>query len=206
MFKSKNPKTSTVSSVITSKANLSSFTVLSIGIVVAVLLLGGAAFATFVGHVGPLAGVFGYTKDSSANTTPKTDAQKATDQTAATTADHQVAVQQQQTKINTLIAAGDPQSVKQADTVANKQVQAADSSGDDEYIVTAGLAKADLLINTDRVKEAIDSVLMPLLQKYNSNDKYNFRIYSYLGMAYRALGNNDKANSYYDKIPAAEGN
>jgi hypothetical protein len=111
-----------------------------------------------------------------------------------------------QVDVNNLVATGDPKSIQQANQIINAQTTAADKSGDDGYIVDAYLAKADLLFQTNQPQEALDSVLLPLDQKYGNNDTYKYRIDTYIGQAYVALGDTDKANQYYSKVPPVEGN
>jgi len=176
-------------------------------IIIAVVIVGGAVAAFFFYSAS--------IKKTNDSTNATTAAQKAV---AATKAAHQTSVEEQQVKINALIGSSsagtgsgtattqDPHVIAQADAIAQAQVDTANQSGDDDYIVSAALAQADLLINTDRAQEAIDSVLLPLEQKYGSNDAYKYQIDSYLGQAYAAVGNTDKANGYYNIIPAAEGN
>lgn len=159
-------------------------------IIVAVIVIGCIGTVVYFLHFAPLS--------------KSTDESTSTPNTQTTTtavAAHQQAVTQQQTKIDSLVATGNTQSIAQADQVANSQVATADTSGDDAYIVSANLAKAQLLIDTKRAQEALDSVLLPLDQKYGKNDTYKYQIDSYIGEAYNAIGNADKAQQYYSQIP-----
>jgi len=191
--------------VIASRAGLST---LAIGIIIAIvviLVIGGGAVATFIGHVGPIATVLGYDDKDADKTAEETAAENGTTASGLNPVQEK-SVNQTQDKIDTLVASGDPKSIAKADEAAEAQVEAAKESGDDEYIVTAELAKADLLIATARPQEAIDEVLLPLEEKYGNNDTYKHQIDSYLGQAYAAVGNTMKANEYYSRIPVLEGN
>jgi uncharacterized protein with LGFP repeats len=110
------------------------------------------------------------------------------------------------TKVNELIASGDKQSIKEADAIVDAEVSAANESGNDAYIVDANLAKAALLINTDRAQEAVDGVLSSVDKKYASNDTYKSDIYVNLSLAYTKLGDTAKADEYLNQISGRGGN
>jgi hypothetical protein len=154
---------------------------------VVIVLLGGAA---------------AYAYNSGVFTTQKTT------QTGSTTVNNPksvVAVPASVRKnISTLVASGDPQSVKEATDIANAQVAAADSSGSTAYIVDAHIAKADLLIHSDQPQQALDD-LLALEKQYGNDNSYKYVIYSYISGAYLGLGNNTKAIEYSSKIPATGG-
>lgn len=110
-------------------------------------------------------------------------------------------LKQKNDQVTRLITAGDPASIKQADTVVDAQVTTAQTTGDDRQIVDAGIAKASLFIQTGRAQQAIDTVLTPLDQKYGSNETYKYDIYGSFAYAYRELDNAAKADEYFSKIP-----
>lgn len=105
-------------------------------------------------------------------------------------------------QVTKLINAGDDASLNKADEIVNSQVAAAEASGSDREMVDAGIAKASLLIQTERAQEALDTVLMPLEKKYGSNDEYKNEIYASISWAYRVLGDPDTAAEYFNKIPS----
>lgn len=161
--------------------------IIVIVIAVVVLVGGGAAYLLATGYFTPA----------------KKDV--ATDTAAAKVADTNFA-DQVQSQVSQLVTTGDTQSIQKASEILDSQTTAADKSGDDAYIVDTHLAKADLLINTNQAQVALDTVLLPLNQQYGNNDTYKDRIATYIGEAYNALGDTDKANQYYSQIPPAEGN
>ncbi len=174
--------------------------IITVSVAAVVILGGGAAYAIANGYL-TLPG-----KTTTAGT--GTDANTSTNggSTSTTSAADTKFTTQVQTQVNTLVAAGDPTSIKQAGQILDTQVAVASKSGDDDYIVDTNLAKADLLLNTDQPQAALDTILLPLNQQYGNNDTYKYRIDSYLGQAYNALGNTDKANGYYNLIPPVEDN
>lgn len=99
-------------------------------------------------------------------------------------------------KVATLLKTGNAESQKEADKIVESEVTAANKSENDDYIVYANLAKAKLLMDTSRYQEAIDNVLLPLLQKYGTNEKYKGDINIALSIAYTKLGDGEKANEY----------
>lgn len=159
-------------------------------LVVIVLVLAGGGAAAYFGYVVP-----------SMKTVDNGSSSSDTSTTGTVAVAHQKSVKQTQTKIDTLVQAGGTQSIKQADQIAESEVTAANSSGDDAYIVNAGIAKASLLITTSRAQEALDTVLFPLDKKYGMNETYRYDIYASISWAYRYLENTDKATEYFQKIP-----
>jgi len=145
--------------------------------------------------VGILAGVFFMyalprMKSSSTDTSPTTGTTYRTE------------LHKQQTKINTLVTTGDATSIDQANKIVDDEINAADKSGNDSYIIDAKLTKVTLYVDTNRAQEAIDTILIPLDTKYGSNPTYKYTIYGYFSLAYRALGNQDKATEYFKQIPS----
>lgn len=108
-------------------------------------------------------------------------------------------------KVNDLIAAGDKESIKQAEEIIDAEVSAANESGNDAYIVDASLAKTTLLIETGRAQEAVDTVLPSLDEKYDDNEVYQNSIYLHLSLAYRELGDEAKADEYLDLMTGIGG-
>jgi outer membrane lipoprotein-sorting protein len=151
-------------------------------IVIVLVVLGGGAVAYF-GFVAP---------SMKKATTASTD---------VTGTKYQTVLRQKQAQIDTLVASGDKNSVQQATQIANSQVAAATDSGNDAYIVDASIAKATVMIQTGQAQEALDSVLLPLDQKYSSNATYKASIYACIAYAYRELGDATNADKYFSQIP-----
>lgn len=162
-------------------------------------MLGGGLTAAYQFNLAP--GFFklipGLNEKYKEKGTTVTDEDKATAYKAELT--------ESQTEVATLVTAGDAKSVKKADEIAESQVAAANQSGNDDYIVYASLTKANLLIDTNRAQEAIDSILLPLLEKYGSNEKYKSDIYSTLSVAYSRLGNTEKSEEYLNQVSGRGG-
>ena len=141
--------------------------------------------------------------------TNNTDEDKATDEKPATTSqlapENEISIQQQREKVAALVAAGDPQSVKQAEQAVEAGVVEAEKSGDEAYTIEAKLEKAALLLDTGRPQEALDAVLLALERDYKTNETYILQIYSYIGQAYLALDNTARADEYFAKIPPVVG-
>lgn len=150
-------------------------------VVILVLLVGGAAtYALVTGYFTP--------KDTDTDTTTKTGVYETFKRTSV--------------KVDDLVSSGEEQSIKEANQIIEAEVVAADASGDDAYIVDAKLAKASFLINTGKAQEALDSILLPLDEKYGNNDTYKYHIYGQISWAYAELNNPAKADEYYNDIPA----
>lgn len=108
--------------------------------------------------------------------------------------------QANQSKASALIDGGDEKAIAEAEQIVEKEVEAAEKSGNDSYIVDAQLAKAQVLIETGRPQEALDSILFPLEKKYASNQEYGNVIYSMIAFAYKYLENQEKVDEYYEKV------
>ena len=108
----------------------------------------------------------------------------------------------QQTAVESLLRAGDAESIAKAESITTTQIAEADKSGNEDFVVEATLAKATVLIETGRAKEALDSILFPLLDKYSNNEAYTYQVYGVISYAYRELDNQLKADEYFNKIPA----
>ena len=172
---------------------------ISLIVIASLLVLGGAGAAAYHFDLAPgffklIPGLNAKYKDTNGT---GDDAAKPNSTGTA----YKEAFQKNKVKVEDLAEAGDQQSVEQADKIVESEVKSADKSGNDDYIVDANLSKAELLINTGRSQEAIDDVLLPLLEKYGNNEKYKYQIYSLLSWAYRQIGNVSKSEEYYDKIP-----
>jgi len=126
----------------------------------------------------------------------------STDVVPTTSTTYRTELHKQQTKINTLVTTGDSTSIDQANKIVDDEITAASKSGNDGYIIDANLTKATLYIDTNRAQEAIDTILIPLDAKYGSNLTYKYTICGYFSLAYRALGNQDKATEYFNQIPS----
>ncbi len=98
-----------------------------------------------------------------------------------------------------LVDSGDQKSVEQAEKIINQETEAAKKSKNVGYIVDANLAKADLLNQTDRPKEAVE-LLLTLEQQYAPDGVYNENIYAALSRAYYLAGDTAKSDEYFAKI------
>jgi len=115
--------------------------------------------------------------------------------------EYQDALGKTRDQVDELIQAGDAQSSAQADALIATQVTAADESQNTGYIVESNLAKASLLIRTNRAQQALDDVLLPLEQKYGTDATYKDNIAASISWAYRTVGDSAKAEEYYQKLP-----
>lgn len=152
---------------------------------VIVVLVGGAAVYAF------MTGFF----------TPAKTADTNTDTPTTTRYEQEASFKKKQSQVTKLVEAGDEESIKQAEVIAEAETTAAEKSGNDAYIVDAALAQALLFIDTDRAQQALDEILLPLEQKYGTNETYRFLIYAAMSRAYTVLGDTTKATEYYQKIP-----
>ncbi len=152
---------------------------------VIVVLVGGAAAYAFT------TGFF----------TPVKTADISTDTPTTTRYEQEASFKKKQSQVAKLVDSGDEESIKKADIIAKDETAAAEKSGNDAYIVDAALAQALLFIDTDRAQQALDEILLPLEQKYGTNDTYRFLIYAMISRAYTVVGDTAKAAAYYDKIP-----
>ena len=152
---------------------------------VIVVLVGGAAVYAF------MTGFF---------TPPKTS-DTSTDTQTTTRYEQEATFKKKQSQVAKLVDAGDEESIKKAEVIAEAEKAAAEKSGNDAYIVDAALAQALLFIDTDRAQQALDEILLPLEQKYGTNDTYRFLIYAVISRAYTVLGDTAKATEYYQKVP-----
>jgi hypothetical protein len=168
-----------------------------IALIVIVLTVG--ALLTFVWRVGPVATILGY--DAASNNTSSDTVTKNTKTSTSVTIkpEQQKSLDTTQSNIQSLVATGDTQSLAKADEVAKAEVQAAKDSGNDGYIIMAELARANLLIDTGRAQEALDSILLPLLEKYKTDQDYSNEIYITIGLAYLSLDNTAKAEEYINQ-------
>lgn len=157
--------------------------IIVLAIVILVLLAGGAAAAYYF-YFGPQK----TTTDTSNNSDTSGTAYKTTFDKA-------------QDKVYDLITSGDKESIDEANQIVEKQVTAADESGNDAYIVDAYIAKSTLLIETGKSQEALDTILIPLSEKYGNNETYKYVIYGNISWAYRELDQPEKADQYYEQIP-----
>jgi hypothetical protein len=106
-----------------------------------------------------------------------------------------------QEQVDTLLTTGDQESIQKAQKIADAQVAAAQESNNDGYIVDASIQKAGILIQTGQAQVALDSILFPLNQKYESNTQYKYDIYECMSWAYRVMGDETTADEYFNKIP-----
>lgn len=155
--------------------------------IVVILLVGGGTAA----YYGVTTGFFAPSKNTDSSSTAGTE--------------YKENFQKVETKVNDLIVSGDEQSIKEAEQLIDSEVSTADASGNEAYIVDAHLAKATLLIETDRAQEAVDSVLSSLDEKYADNDEYKNDIYINLSLAYRELGDDAKADEYLNQAQGRGG-
>lgn len=112
---------------------------------------------------------------------------------------HKQKVEQDQTKVDSLVTVGDEASIEQAKQIADTQIDAAEKSGDDAYIVDASIQKAGILIQTGQSQEALDTILFPLQKKYEGNATYKRDIYMTISWAYRVMGDETTADSYFNQ-------
>ncbi|MFZ3009435.1 MAG: hypothetical protein WA030_00220 [Candidatus Microsaccharimonas sp.] len=152
---------------------------------VIVILIGGVAVYAF------MTGFF----------TPSKTANTSTDTPSTTHYEQEASFKKKQSQVTKLVEAGDEASIKEAEAIAKAETEAAEKSGNDAYIVDAALAQALLFIDTGRAQQALDEILLPLEQKYGTNDTYRFLIYAVISRAYTVLGDTTKATEYYQKIP-----
>ncbi|MDB5161918.1 MAG: hypothetical protein JWM52_426 [Candidatus Saccharibacteria bacterium] len=163
-----------------------------IGVIVAIIVLGGAAFAV-VTFVLPAKN----TTPTGADTTfAKGVPSKANRETLSTS----------QNKVTKLLAAGDEKSVTAAKAILDAQITEAEKTSDEAFSFEAQIAKAQLLIDTDQPQEAIDTILLPLEKKYGNDDTYKDTVFGNLSNAYYTLGDSDKGSEYYKKLPVKEFN
>jgi len=146
------------------------------------------------------AGLALYFQDGTTQTQQVIEIESPTDRSA--TAVFQEKLKEQQAEVTKLVTAGDQESISKATELVEKSVKTAQSSGDDQQIVDAELAKASFMMDIGQAQDALDTVLLPLEQKYASNEIYKFDIYGVLSRAYREIGNPDKAQGYFDQIPS----
>lgn len=150
-------------------------------------------FSSFVQSVQQF---FGGAKDSD-----KSEDSPSTNPDESATAKYLESVAETQDEVFILVEAGDESSIAKADQLVDEEIRKAEESGNETYIVSAYLAKAALLIDTDRAQEALDTILLPFEQKYHDNEDYIYDIYGYISSAYRVLGNTDKEAEYFNKLP-----
>ena len=149
-----------------------------------VLLLGGAAATAFA------MGVFTPADD---------DAGIETVKVTKTGTEYKAGLTKKSSQATALIDTGDQKSVEQAEKIINQETEAAKKSENVGYIVDANLAKADLLNQTDRPKEAVE-LLLTLEQQYAPDGVYNENIYAALARAYYLAGDTAKSDEYFAKI------
>jgi hypothetical protein len=160
-------------------------------LIVVVLLLGGGVAAYYgvsTGFFAQQLKLSGSDKELSTGTAYKESFRKSAD------------------KVNDLIAAGDKESIKQAEEIIDAEVSAANESGNDAYIVDAYVAKSSLLTQTGRPQESIDTILPSLEEPYiDSNEVYKNSMYLQLGLAYLELGDEAKAQEYLSQLTGIGG-
>ncbi|MEO6109439.1 MAG: hypothetical protein ABIP50_00300 [Candidatus Saccharimonadales bacterium] len=152
-------------------------------IILIVLVVGGATYAYFAGYFSSTKEDQGTTNIEKSGTAYRDTFNKTQDQVAK------------------LLSADDTQSTQQAIKIIDSQITEADKSGNESYSVDARLAKAILLINTDKPQEAIDTILIPLEAKYGDSDAYKYKIDTHFARAYDVIGDTIKADEYYKKVP-----
>ena len=155
-------------------------------LIVVVIVILGTGTAVYFGYVFP------HTKktDTSAGSTDKP-------MTA-----YQEKMKQDQDKVTKLVNAGDAASIDQATKIVDTNVTSAQVSGDDQQIVDASLAKASFMMDIGQAQKALDSVLLPLNDKYGSENIFKYNIYGSLARAYREIGDSTKADTYFNQIPS----
>ena len=119
--------------------------------------------------------------------------------------EYKASFQKVEKRVSALIASGDDKSIKEAEEIIESEVSAANDSGNDAYIVDASLAKATLLIETDRAQEVIDDLLPVLDEKYKDDEDYKNDIYLHMSLAYRELGDDAKADEYLNLMTGLRG-
>ncbi|MDB5159788.1 MAG: hypothetical protein JWO99_51 [Candidatus Saccharibacteria bacterium] len=155
-------------------------------LIAVILVVVGASAGVYFGYVLPHA----KKTDTSAGSTDK-----------VTTA-YQEKLKQNQDKVTKLVNAGDAQSIDQATQLVNTNVTTAQATGDDRQIVDAQLAKASFMMDIGQAQQSLDTVLLPLNDKYGNNNTYKYDIYGALSRAYREIGDTTKADSYFSQIPS----
>lgn len=108
-------------------------------------------------------------------------------------------------RVTRLVDSGNQQSIQEADQLVEDDVKKAEKTGNDQYIFDTYVAKATLLIKTNRAQEALDDILLPMEKKYENNDDKKHEVYGLISWAYRQLDNQNKANEYFNKIPSQGG-
>lgn len=114
---------------------------------------------------------------------------------------YKVQLEEKKVEVESLVAAGDEESIKQAEEIVKTEVKTAQASGNTSYLVDARLAQAVFMIDIGQAQEALDTILLPMEKEYQGNETYIYQIYGTTSYAYKWLDNGAKAEEYLDKIP-----
>jgi|ETNmetMinimDraft_21_1059911.scaffolds.fasta_scaffold23748_2 hypothetical protein len=94
----------------------------------------------------------------------------------------------------------DEAAIQRVEERIQEEVAVAEESQDDDYIVDAYITQATLLIETNRAQTALDTILPPLVERYENDQTYSDGIYAVMSWAYRVLGEADRAAEYLDQV------
>ncbi|HRN97119.1 MAG TPA: hypothetical protein PLZ58_01540 [Candidatus Saccharibacteria bacterium] len=160
-------------------------TIIRISILVGILVLGAAAFVTYK--------LVDLNNNSKVQPVDKKPVASLTDAKL---------IKEKQVKVDNLIATGDEKSIKQAEVIVKDDVATAKASGSQTAVARTSVDWANVLIQTGRAQEALDTILLPLNKEYTTVDDYKYSIYGSISWAYRMLGDSAKSYEYLDRIPS----